>query len=294
VGFANVRQGIAISAGTGVAYTGIVIFSNSNNVSFGAQASASSTVVTVSTSGGLGGAIAAISAGTTQASSGQVVFSNANGISWGVNGQTVTAGITQISAITIQDVDWAAATCPGASSAINLSFRRTFVQAPITATRIDLMLSMTNAGSTAGSYTISIAAYTMGGSTASSVSSASAAVTWNSGTNTGAASIYAGQSDMRWQSVAIGTWSVTPGDYLFALNISINGPAGSTPGLTLFGQTQQASLLAPGGGNFSAYFCDGLYSAGTGAFPSSVQLSEIVQTHTANMAQPNFQMAGTF
>jgi hypothetical protein len=79
-----------LSAGTTKATLGEVVFSNSNNVSFGVNGQ----TITASVAGGGGGNTGSISAGTTRATLGEVVFSNSNGISFGVNGQTVTASYT--------------------------------------------------------------------------------------------------------------------------------------------------------------------------------------------------------
>jgi hypothetical protein len=79
-----------LSAGTTKATLGEVVFSNSNNVSFGINGQ----TITASVAGGGGGNTGSISAGTTRATLGEVVFSNSNGISFGVNGQTVTASYT--------------------------------------------------------------------------------------------------------------------------------------------------------------------------------------------------------
>lgn len=80
-----------ISAGTSTATLGEVVFSNSNNVSFGI----SGQTVTASVAGGGGGGnTGSISAGTTRATLGEVVFSNSNGLSFGVNGQTITGSYT--------------------------------------------------------------------------------------------------------------------------------------------------------------------------------------------------------
>lgn len=79
-----------LSAGTTKATLGEVVFSNSNNVSFGIDGQ----TITASVAGGGSGNTGSISAGTTRATLGEVVFSNSNGISFGVNGQTVTASYT--------------------------------------------------------------------------------------------------------------------------------------------------------------------------------------------------------
>jgi len=115
--------GVGVSAGTQSVSTGTMVFSNSNNVSFGMSGSSritASAVVNVSggttsnnlsaivfsnsngisfgmngstmtASVGAGGAAGSISAGTTSVGLGQVVFSNSNGVSFGLNGSTITA-----------------------------------------------------------------------------------------------------------------------------------------------------------------------------------------------------------
>lgn len=77
-----------ISAGTEIAGSiATIVFSDSNNVSFGMS---DSSRVTASASFDLG----SISAGTASASLGQVIFSNANGLEFGLDGQTVTGSYT--------------------------------------------------------------------------------------------------------------------------------------------------------------------------------------------------------
>jgi len=69
----------SVSIGTNAASGPTIVFSNSNNVSFGLNGS----VITASAAGGGGGA--AISAGANSQSSGTIVFSNSNGISFGLS-----------------------------------------------------------------------------------------------------------------------------------------------------------------------------------------------------------------
>lgn len=78
-GFANQRLGINLSAGTGLAQTGTVVFSNANSVSFGMSLSASSLVITAS-----------ITAQTA------FQLSNSNGLSWGTNVSTVTGSFSTL------------------------------------------------------------------------------------------------------------------------------------------------------------------------------------------------------
>lgn len=97
----GVGGGVAISAGTQLATSGTVIFSNANGVSFGMAGSAS---VTASVQ-----AIKAVSAGTTNNSTlTGLSFANGSGVSFGLNGATVTASV--------------ASNTPGAISAGTSSF----------------------------------------------------------------------------------------------------------------------------------------------------------------------------
>ncbi len=80
---------VAAAAGTQTATSGTVIFSNSNNITFGLDGQ----TLTASFAGGPGGGGVAISAGTESATSGTVVFSNSNGVTFGMSDSTVTASI---------------------------------------------------------------------------------------------------------------------------------------------------------------------------------------------------------
>lgn len=88
--------GAAISGGTNSQNTGTVVFSNSNNVTFGLNTNG---VMTASVNAGAGGGIA-VSAGTNSRSSGTVTFANSNNVSFGMdtNGQITAAGGGALSA----------------------------------------------------------------------------------------------------------------------------------------------------------------------------------------------------
>ena len=93
------HYGIWFSAGAQLGQSGTVVFSNSNNVSFGASALDNLHYVitaAASATSHLPSFIQSISAGTTQITSGQVVFSNSGGFSFGANGQTITAAIANV------------------------------------------------------------------------------------------------------------------------------------------------------------------------------------------------------
>lgn len=277
--FANPRLGLAIAAGSGSAITGTVAFLNANSISFGASASASSTVITASTSGTTGG-IQSISAGTTNITSGTAVLSNSNGVSFGASGQTITAG--EVAAKFWQNtIGWAmTATLPAQSSTLNCLINRVSFQIPISATRAELMANLTASSAFAGSYTLSLGIYTMSHSTASLASSGTIQITWTSGTgNSTVVSQYGGQSTNRARSIPLGTWNVAAGEYLLVVLGSLTGSAANW---TFLGQSPPMSVRLPGGGVTLPFFESvGVYSAATAALPASIQISDQIQAVTS-------------
>lgn len=308
-GFASPRFGVNLSAGTGLCTTGTALFASGPSIGVGMLTTSTnaSFTVTLSVAG-----IGSLSAGTTQITSGQVVLSNSNGFSFGANGQTITAQYAGVPMLEIP-VGWGmdnAFVVPGNSTAggsSNLRLQRISALLSMQATiaNIPMAIGFLNTGSTLeqGSYTISIAAYTMSGSTASLASSNTVAVSWTAGNTSAtsansATSVAQGQSGTRWRSIPLSSWNLTPGEYLIALILSNTGVAGSVQTMSAFGRSGVATVLQPGTGNFSAYFNVGAYSTSTTAFPASIQLSEIQQTQTlgANSGFPRtyMQLAGTF
>lgn len=245
----------------------------------------------------LDGAVA-ISAPGGAVSAGTVVFANSNGVSFGMNGSTLTASVGAAAGPTVRywrgplDPITPNAIAPN-SAAINLSFQRVVFPLQLSATRMDLLAHLTVAGSTANSYTISAAVYTMSGSTMAMASSGSVGVTFNSGTNLTAASIYGAHSGTRWRSVPV-AWNLTPGEYVIGMMISQLGPAGTTGSMTVFGGSSVSIVGEIAGGNHVPYFGDGQYSVATGAFPASVHLTGINQTGASALRQPYVALAGTF
>jgi hypothetical protein len=277
----------SILAGTQTA-TQLMSFSNANGITFGMT---NSNRITLSYDG-----IRSISAGTTNATGSQIVFTGAPGISFNANGATISASLEALSFLdTPGKAGFAANAVLGSSNAVNLSLQRLTVPMQISATEMDVLAHLTVVGSTAGSYTFSAALYTFAASTANSVSSISAAVTWNSGTNsTGGGSIYGGQSGTRWRTVAIGTWNITPGEYLLGVMVSIAGVAGTTGSMTMFGGSSIAVQQAVGTNvGVSNFFADGVFASATGAFPSSIALSAVQQSSAVAMRQPYVRFAGT-
>ena len=305
----TLRIGVNISAGTILGQSGTVAFSNSNSVTFGMQSSWLTSVYSVITASQTGAtaAIQSISAGTTQVTSGQVVFSNSGGFSFGANGQTVTA---QLSILKYWENQIAGAywgiSAPWSSTNPNLSLQRISFGYPMSATRADLLIALITANTTVaslsvptGTYTISLGVYTLSLSTASLASSATISVSWASGTATSAVSIFGGQSGSRFRSVSLGTWSITPGEYLLGFMASLSAPAGVTLGFKVSGsECVNSWSLSQAPNQVAQYFGNGYYSTGTPSLPSSVQLTDFVMSNNVTIlekwGQPYVQLAGTF
>jgi hypothetical protein len=228
-------------------------------------------------------------------------MSNSGGFSFGANGQTITADFARVS-LYENGLNYDSLAVLGSSAATtNLSFQRLIMWQPISATRANFLVAITASGSQQGSLTISLAVYTINGTTASQASSTSTGITWTSGANVSQSSVYGGISNLRSQSIGLGTWVFTPGDYFFGFMLSVNGPAGTTPSVSVLGSLSNRSGLAvsQSGGNLSAYFFNGYYTAGTGAFPASLQVSDVANSQTVSASsvsfgQPYFELAGTY
>jgi len=302
------RCGIWISAGTQFAQSGTVVFSNSNNVTFGAsRLDAFDVAITAlaSATTRLANFIQSISAGSAQVTSGQVVLSNSGGFSFGVNGQTITADFARISlfenGLNYDSIAVLGSSSGSASATSNLSYQRAIVWQPISATLANFLVAISDSASGQGTLTISFAVYTINGTSASLASSASSSISWTTGTNVSQSSVYAGIAGLRSQSVGLSTWVLTPGDYLFGFMASLNGAAGTTASMSVIGSvTNQTGVAQSVSGGNLPYFCQGYYSAGTSAFPGQVNASEVYNSFTATLSanasigQPYFELVGTY
>ncbi len=237
-----------------------------------------------------------VSAGTTKGYGTAIALADGGGMEFGYSSHTVTARPTPVKFAEFGQFQ-SANSVTGSSNAVNLSLQRFNVPAGISATRLDLLAAYSQAASTAGSYTIRLAAYTMSGSTASMVSSASVVVTHSSGgadaTNTEG---YSAQSGTQWRSHALGTWNLIPGEYLLGVMASINGPAGSTGSMTMWGRSaiSIANGAVLGAANPINHFGGGVFSAGTSAPPASIHISDVNRTGSYALAQPGFRVLGSF
>ena len=283
VGTMTAGGGVDIQAGTNTITSGTVVFSSSNNVSFGLTGSTMTALAQVN-----------VSAGTAAANLTNVVFSNSNGLSFGLNGSTITAKLPSMSFYVPPSDANSLIAMPAVSTAgLNLSLRRVTIPHAFNISRVDLLGNFSLGGSTAGSFTLSAAFFTLTGSTASLLSSSSVAYTFNSGT-TNTSDQYGGYLGTRWRSIPTGGWAAPPGaDFMLALMGSINGPTGTTGTMSLYCQNSFNPAAAVASGNYTEYWGDGVYSAGTGAFPSSMHISELVQTGSLAAKQAYFRLIGS-
>jgi roadblock/LC7 domain-containing protein len=239
-----------------------------------------------------------VSAGTTKGYGTKLIFADSNGISFGYSSHTVTATPWRASYLECGLFE-SANSVTGSSNAPNLSYQRFQVSNPITATRMDFLQNWTVAASTNGSYTMRMAVYTRSGSTLGSLSATSAVVTHTSAaansTNTAG---YSAQSGTQWRSYPVASWAFSPGEYWLAVMGSVDGPAGTTGSMTLYGRSAisiaNGAVLAPGSANpVSVWDAGGIFSTGTASPPASVHISDLNRTGSYALAQPGFRLVGS-
>jgi hypothetical protein len=107
------KSPIGISAAGSSVSIGTIVFSNSNNVSFGMNGSTVTATVSLATSP----ASINVSAGTTSNDLSAITFSNSNGISFGLNGSVLTGSI----AVEISNINISAGTTSNNLSAVTFS-----------------------------------------------------------------------------------------------------------------------------------------------------------------------------
>jgi len=237
-----------------------------------------------------------VSAGTTKGTVTKLNFGDGGGIQFGYSSRTITAQPLRASLLELGQFE-SANSVKASSDAANLSFQRIVVPNGISATRMDFLNHYTVAGSTNGSITFRVALYTMSGSTLGTFATASSSISHSSGgadaTNTAG---YSAQSGTQWRSIGLGTWNMTPGEYFLGVMASINGPAGTTGSMTLYGRSAisiaNGALL--GAANPINHWAGGIFSAGTSAPPATVHISDINRTGSYALAQPGFRVLGSF
>ncbi len=184
------------------------------------------------------------------------------------------------------------------SNGPNLSLQQFNVENGMSATRLDFIQNLTVVASTHCSMTWRMAVYTINGSTAGTVSTYSLAQTINSGgadaSNTAS---YSANSGTQWRSFPIGTWALTPGEYMLGVMASIDGPAGTTGSLTLYGRSAVSMVNGAmlGAANPINHWADGgVFSTGTASPPASIHISDLNRTGSYAIAQPGFRVLASF
>jgi len=316
-------NGSTITASVTVAAT---VFSNSNNVTFGLNGSTITASVTVAA-----GAPFGISAGTQSISTGTMVFSNSNGVTFGMSGSSrITASYSQSTAPNAIAINAAGSVTAGTvvfSNSNNVTFGLN--GSTVTAT----------ASFAAGGNALSFWENGVGGGTFSTVLNASSMTVdrlWITGSL--AATVFVkhaiyGASDAAgptaisvWHSTAIGTFNMTPGEYLIAHVMSYSNAGnrtvsatgfvavytmgGSTASLASSGSQSKTFVLANnalgtlsatfvgfgsavGGVQQASYFYSGAVSTNTP--PASFHLTNITATLGALAGQRAYAaLAGTF
>lgn len=286
--FATVPS-VAISAAGNSQNTGTVVFSNANGVTFGMAGA----IVTASVAAPVAQVAFGISAGSQSVSTGTLSFANSNGISFGMSGSNqITAKMPSISYWDNVDRNNIGAAI-GSSSALNISFQRVTIPNQLNATELDILGSLVDVASTQGSYTISVGIYSISHSTLQSLSITSVTVGWTSSGGATATAGFGGQSGVRYRSVSLPTWNITPGDYMLAIAVSLDGVVGTTPSMSVYGKSA-VGLAAFPGAVAPNYFAEGLYSAGSAALPTTVNITDINQSGNFAARQPYVRMMGTF
>ena len=169
----------------------------------------------------------------------------------------------------------------------------------MTATRADILASITAANTGAGSVTHTMAIYTRSGSFISMVSSTTAAITFAANGASSDNNSYVGVSGVRWRNFDPSSWNFTPGEYWFACIASITGQTNSTGSVTIYGQSS-FNVQGPPGGAAEPIGNYGVYRVATGDFPATMSMTDLLYGHTDSNnssgswvhRQPYFRMFG--
>ena len=246
--------------------------------------------ISVPSGGGAGDGGNTLAAGSqTAASAGLVVFADSNRITFGMSANSqITA---QVGEPNVHVYEQGSPVAFGQLTHSTLWLQKFNLCQEVTATALDILLAVSNSASAGWTATVSFGVFSLNGSTASMLSSATRTIGYNS---TAAASSYTAMSATRWFSTPV-TFNLTTGEYLLGMiwNTSSSGTSGShsfAVNRSLI--TVQADPFA--GGNRTRGFLHGVYSAATGAFPSTIHLTQINQTSNVAQRTPYFVLAGTY
>jgi hypothetical protein len=268
--------GVALSAGAQLASSGTVSFSNENGVSFGLNAG---TLTASVIAGNVN-----FSAGTTSNNLSAVTFANSNGISFGLNASTVTASFSSFGGQTIscfsQDADFVTNFTANQNA---LSVQKVSLPMNLRATQLAILADFRGTNISSDAVTMSHAVYTLSGGTASLASSGSRVVTWASGAP------YLSVSGTQYRSVGV-SYSMTPGDYLFAWCVSTANGVVVRP----FGR-MAANIVGGLDGVESSAFLNGSSVSTVHAFPASIAVTDTgyARTGLSALLQPGAILFGT-
>jgi len=293
-----------ISGGTTLATGPSIVFSNSNNISFGINGNtvtASASFAGTGTQVALGVSNIGNTSGNTGTTVGTYVLAAGDGITLSQStaaGSLATLSIMLSAPLISYTENYRMADLLNGDFLIGSIFLQHYVipNVRLNATQMDMMVNISNSANAGATLSYRVGVYTLSGSTASLASSASRVISYNS--TLGGSSSYTNVSNWRMHSIALGTWSFTPGDYLLAFWVSTSSAL--TNGSYSFRNGRNLTNLAEphSTGNYSKYWnAMGAFISTSSNLPASIHLSQHMVTFASNVEVPQYpwvQIAGTF
>ena len=299
-------------------------FVGGNNITLSQSLNGASATLTIL--GGAGGGINLSISGNTSGTStlintGTAILAGGNNITLSQNGQNITISAVSTNSVLFTGVNniTVSGSTNGASQTISIgqspiaSFyenarlrefvinglfpgdivaqRITFPNY-ITATEIDLIMSISQSTSLANTFTLNFGIYSITKSTITLLSSNSTSFGWvataaTNSTNSNNAGFYIGTNIY---TAGLASWGITPGDYMFIMLNSF-----STSVLSAGYQGAQSYANGSRPSNTIPFWQDAIGSGGS-TFPATFQLSQLSNVGVGGVVgkNPYFIMAGTF
>jgi hypothetical protein len=211
---------INFSAGTTSGNLGAIVFSNSNNVSFGINGSTITATATFAQSAQTEGMYAVgNTAGQSSSSSFDARTQSVSGagvvsVGYSNNALLISAPAFAVSRLQVPEFAWMT---NFSISNMSQSFQAFNPKANMTITQANLLMGLSGNTNSTGALTISMGIYTWLHSTLSLASSNSRQITWTSGSQTNSSSVYGGISGTMYRTISLANWAITPGDYMIGL-----------------------------------------------------------------------------
>lgn len=299
---ANAIFGAGIStggntSGTSGTVSGTLVLAGGNNITLSQSTNASGATVTISgptVVSAIGVSTGGNTAGTTGTTLGTLVLAGGGDVTLS---QSTAAGslatITISGGMILRSFSWPdqLASTVGSSDA-GLSLVPIQVPFNLSATKAMLIAAMSGASQSTGAVTFSLGLYTLSGSTASLASSASRQLSWTSGSTTSVSSAFGGVSGTQYITLSLGTWNITPGDYLFGFY----GHSANAGTWTFFGPGQTLSIANALDTNQTNFWLPGFSTSSfTSAFPASINITNTnyVRSGASAYRQVGFLLQGT-